>query len=42
MAQQLTVQACFLAYVFSFAATGMIWLVRKDGMDRAAVFVEAE
>ena len=42
MAQQLTVQACFLAYIFSFATTGMIWLVRKDNFDCAAVTVEAE
>ena len=42
MTQQLTVQACFLAYVFSFATTSMIWLVRKDGLDRSAVTVEAE
>lgn len=37
MSEQLAVQACFLAYVFSFATTGLIWLVRRDHLDHASV-----
>lgn len=42
MAQQLTVQAWFLGYVFSFALTGLVWLVRKDQLDYAALPVSKE